>query len=506
MKLRGAPYGTLPTSTHPSSNIMETAVKSARWNLAFLLITLATTISLSSALPHQNPFSAESVTNFIRQRCGSSCYNSTAIWIYEGFLTDPTTGKIIVEVEGLELVRPLLTVTPSNNDAQSTSTLGKLSVGNLLFPRLQARGQNWDSANTILSRRLFCYRRPSSTEKGKSSLLTSIRLRPDGPLRPLSPLESIAVYDSAITYISRNDGREMVVFSEGGGNTDASADNHNDRKSHYVLGVVQSNPSEGTKQQSSTFEYTIHARKGSFADGEPTLPPVKLSHMNNEAVTISPPRSRLIHFGKSSESTGTRKYDAAQETYSYSFDENSSTSNRSVGSQGSKRRISRWPRQKPSLVKSDPSEQLQQCTVRYTRYGEAPPWYAPGRMCTLDLTGRRTLLSPTSSDETTHMDSIQADTQSLDLPPLVEWAASQCQPSFWSGWPSMQSGSNGDPSSTGRAIDLFCTKGRHSVSYDLDDENTSGMRARVGDVFGRLQSTADRLRKSLVYEFENEES
>jgi hypothetical protein len=70
----------------------------------------------------------------------------------------------------------------------------------------------------------------------------------------------------------------------------------------------------------------------------------------------------------------------------------------------------------------------------------------------------------------------------------------------------MQSGSNGDPSSTGRAIDLFCTKGRHSVSYDLDDENTSGMRARVGDVFGRLQSTADRLRKSLVYEFENEES
>jgi len=29
------------------------------------------------------------------------------------------------------------------------------------------------------------------------------------------------------------------------------------------------------------------------------------------------------------------------------------------------------------------------CAVHYTRYGEAPPFYAPGKMCTLELLGRR---------------------------------------------------------------------------------------------------------------------
>jgi hypothetical protein len=29
------------------------------------------------------------------------------------------------------------------------------------------------------------------------------------------------------------------------------------------------------------------------------------------------------------------------------------------------------------------------CSVRYTRYGECPPWYGVGKMCTLELVGHR---------------------------------------------------------------------------------------------------------------------
>jgi hypothetical protein len=32
-------------------------------------------------------------------------------------------------------------------------------------------------------------------------------------------------------------------------------------------------------------------------------------------------------------------------------------------------------------------EDSKQATIQYTCYGKAPPWYAPGRICRLDLTG-----------------------------------------------------------------------------------------------------------------------
>ncbi len=190
------------------------------------------TVPSSSSTAQSTPggsFGAGTITNFLRNRCGSTETNDNetpAIWSYEGTLSDLMTGKLIAKVEGLELVKSLPAIGPSqvsdNND--QSMFMKNLLAKDLLCPRKNSLSfaAPWDAATTVLSRRLFCYKRPSSNPNNEhqsniansnnhdkqsspyNSLLTSLRLRINGPLRHLSPFKNIAIYDSAITYISSN--------------------------------------------------------------------------------------------------------------------------------------------------------------------------------------------------------------------------------------------------------------------------------------------------------------
>ncbi|KAL9188705.1 hypothetical protein ACHAXT_007083 [Thalassiosira profunda] len=323
-----------------------------------------------------------------------------ALWSYEGSLTDPTTGRVVAEVEGLELVKALPTLEASNlpND-DGPSILGGLLAKELLRskPTKAASSPQWDAATTVLSRRLFCYRRPNSrtNEDGAStsnenqynSLLTSLRLRPDGPLRHLSPPENMAVYDSAITYLSRNGGREMAVLSEQGGRNDGTIDGTGStggRSKQYVMGSAQTE-STSDRHSSAEFDFAILAQRGTCGrSDEPKLPPFKLPSSTgdgSEEVVISPPRSRLLQFGKGDGGGGAseRKYGSVRETYRYTFDDGGAGS----GERG--KLLGLYGRIMQKMGREQPGEELSQspnCAVRYTRYGEAPPWYAPGRSCT----------------------------------------------------------------------------------------------------------------------------
>ncbi|KAL3805060.1 hypothetical protein HJC23_003288 [Cyclotella cryptica] len=482
-----------------------TKSRRTRSNYAWLLLLIAscaTDLTSSSSLPissthkslRERPFCTESIANFMQQRCGSSIgSDGIAVWAYEGCLTDPITGKVVAEVEGLELVKPLPVIAYSS-DNTTQSLLGNLAVRNLLFPRGNQVSfeRNWDSAMTILSRRLFCYRHPASG-KDNGKLLTSVRLRPDGPLRQLSSLENVAVYDSAVTYISRNEGREMVVFSErGSGIVDGGLNHHVDAiKSHVVMGSTQSNPSENHHMPLG-FDFTIHARK----ESDPSLPPMDLSN-ENEAV-ISPRRSRLIQFGKSSESESGRKYDSVRETYSYSFDNpNEDKNRRGTDEHGVlnwvQNKLTSKSKARHSTTKDSSQETFPRCTVRYTRYGEAPPWYAPGRMCTLELKGERIVLSQSMpySVETDVANEVSSDNISKYLPPLVRSAARKCRPSFWSGWP--------EEMSCDRAVRSFCTDCQDSVIYDALDEQQTHRLTRAHDALAKLQRAAERMKKSVIH-------
>jgi len=429
---------------------------------------------IESSPTSSGPFSADTIANFLRHRCGSTdATTSPALWSYEGTLTDPMTGRVVAEVEGLELVKSLPMVEHSqHSDNQRSMMLENLSAKELLLPQSTSkRNPPWDAATTVLSRRLFCYRRPSSSHPKNyqdpnvtsspsnsaktnqpfspyNSLLTSLHLRPDGPLRHLSPLENMAMYDSAITYISRNKGREMVVYSERGGRCGVRNEMEEDdigRRNLFIMGSAE------TKQQSSSssFDFAVRAQRGklygnSSGSNGPKLPPLKLFSQDRERsedeVVISPPRSNFFQFGKGdgNGSSSERKYGSFRETYSYLFNDNT----QEEGSEASPNKLKILGRIKDHIGKTSTAKEealppsQSQCSVRYTRYGEAPPWYAPGRSCTLELRGKRISL-PSSIDVPNGNNNGRAAnhrTLSQYLPPLPSWAATKCD--FWPGWPS----------------------------------------------------------------------
>ena len=466
----------------------------------------------------KQPFHGHVISNFLNHRCGATFKDSArpSLWTYEGTLSDPLSGKVIAEVEGLELVKQLPTMTSSSCNSRDKTLLNNLCTKNILFPKqkTQSSQPSWDTATTILSRKLFCYRRPSSmndAQNGDSesksspskSLLTSIRLRPDGPLRHLSPLENMAVYDSAITYITRNNGREMVVFTELGGGQADDIDGYdlNDGKKHYVMGSAQCG------SDATLFSFAIQALKGTLndkGDHGPMLPPLKhpSSDGSNEVV-ISPPRSRLLQFGKGDGSSADgaaaseRKYRTVRESYSYSMQGDKDTSD--VSEQTKHDNTSRFDligRLRKQKRQPNPMVEEMQipCTVKYTRYGEAPPWYAPGRMCSLELHGRRL------SDDI-------MSTIPQDLSPLLSWAASKCKPSFWSGWPAISpartSGTrdNEEHALAQQAIRLFFSN--ESRRFTLPNDHLSESEERswastAENTLGRVQSRLKRLSKSFI--------
>ncbi|KAL7437593.1 hypothetical protein ACHAXM_005719 [Skeletonema potamos] len=452
----------------------------------------------------KQPFHADVISNFLNHRCGTFNDSGPFIWTYEGTLTDPLSGKVIAEVEGLELVKQLPMMTSRSSKSSDKALLNNLCTRNILFPKGKAQS-SWDTATTVLSRKLFCYRRPSSmryasgevdsesNESPSKSLLRSLRLRPDGPLRHLSPLENMAVYDSAITYISRNHGREMVVFSELGGRPDinevGNGNDINDGKRHYVMGSAQCGRDE------SSFSFSIYAFKGTLntdIDHGPMLPPLKhpsRSDGSNEVV-MSPPRSRLLQFGKGDGSSGSNGA-SARESYSYSMQESSNDAS-DIPMQkrndnksrfdliGRLRKQERHPNPVVGRIQIP-------CTVKYTRYGEAPPWYAPGRMCTLELHGRRLADNVSTSQE---------------LTPLLSWAASNCKPSFWSGWPSISqtnTSPNKDIELAQEAVRLFSSESRRFIlPKDLRDTERETWVSAAETILSRAQSRLKRLSKSFI--------
>lgn len=467
--------------------------------------------SPSSHSSTNQPFHGDVISNFLNHRCGSTFSDSgTSIWAYEGTLTDPLSGKVIAEVEGLELAKQLPTLTSSSAKSSDKALLNNLCTRTVLFPKdgkPQSSSQpSWDTATTILSRKLYIYRRPSSMNDafGKDSeskvspsksLLTSLRLRPDGPLRHLSPLENMAVYDSAITYISRNRGREMVVFSELGGKADIDENGNGydvgeNGKKHYVMGSAQC-----CRDASSSFSFAIQALKGTLNDGDrgPMLPPLKHPSRNDGSneVVISPRRSRLLQFGKGDGGSGDngaaseQKYRSVRESYSFTtFDisEQRSDNTSKFDLIGRLRNQTRQPNPESTEIQTP-------CTVKYTRYGEAPPWYAPGRMCTLELQGRRLGTANVSTSQ--------------DLPPLLSWAASKCTPSFWSGWPAIfsQTGAsqNKENALAQQAVRLFSSESRRFIlPNDLRTTEGSSWVSAAENTLSRLQSRLKRLSNSFI--------
>jgi hypothetical protein len=306
-----------------------------------------------------------------RSRCGPT---GNAVWVYQGALYDPLDGKQIAEVHGLELVRCLA---ESTDDSATSKQRHKRRCGDLAAATAVSHpNATFDYASTVLSRRLFCYKKCSDNadttgiSNNKSSrqqpqLLTDIKLRPGSPVRKIPTDQAVAVYDTASTFVGRSAAsriREWFVHTE-----------FPDGRS--LWSKAKSPGFDSDNMNTDSLEFTVYARprsKKKLKDQTPDLTaPVETS---SSVITASPGRSALVQFGQSEAESQGRF--GVRETYHYTM-QNDKNSNGSG--------IVQWFQNR--LDKDSPDTTA--CSVRYTRYGEGPPWYGPCRMCTLELTGKR---------------------------------------------------------------------------------------------------------------------
>jgi hypothetical protein len=334
-----------------------------------LIVTLEAKKNVESIPATQTSKNGDDLRDWIRARCSDK---GVAIWVYEGALFDPLQGRRIASVEGLELVHCLTDVgesTDPDNKKRFSQKCGDLEVG----PLVAHENATFDRASVIMSRKLFCYRSPDNPRQ----LLNSIRLRPNAPLRKIPTKQAVAVYDTATTFIAR--GQELIAHTE-----------WPDRQSIWGIAtrnILKNNDDSNSKPadtSTKSFDFTIYARQKSAKKKQEQLfdltKPPRDPGSKDTAAVASPQRAKLIEFGTSS-SGGKDKF-GARESYAYTIQPMVARSSPSSGNIFQKLGLQQKQQEQPP-------ETPISCQVRYSRYGEGPPFFGPGRICSLELQGRR---------------------------------------------------------------------------------------------------------------------
>lgn len=290
--------------------------------LKFVVVHMLLNVVHVQGLP---PFSNEAIQDWLYARCGGG----SAIWTYEGNLYDPLDGRKICQVEGLELVRTL--AGPTEGFHRRSGLIGK----------------DLTNSTTILSRKFFCYKSPDETGK----LLSTIKLRPNAPTRLIPTNQVVALFDTATTVSSKQNGKELIVHTE-----------FPNGKCYWATAESSDEPRKETISGTTSFDFTVYTKK------RPTDLPDSTNEVTSEGVVVAPKRSKIIQFGVGPKLASGRF--GARETYSYTI----------TKPQQTERGWKFWVKPKVTLPT---------CSVKYTRYGEGPPWYGPGKYLTLEVNGRR---------------------------------------------------------------------------------------------------------------------
>ena len=200
-------------------------------------------------------------------------------------------------------------------------------------------------------------------------------------------------YDTATTYVSTDGGKGMQVFTEWSDGrwvqSEAKANGFQSSSIDTLANDFQ-RKTESEKEPSSkrnkeeSMDFTVFCTPTSKRQ-TPSLLMMARSKLS------SPPRSKLIQFGRDEDSEN-RKF-GARETYTYAFTcPNTRNSKLSILSSKIQQSVLNlgdsfglWDATSSTngLMGND------SCKVRYTRFGEGPVWYGPGKTCTLELWGEK---------------------------------------------------------------------------------------------------------------------
>lgn len=386
--------------------IMSYVQASFVWRLALCVLTIAcvgqhemisfvvraeTSISEKFSIPSQilSAKVPSAKSNFLQSR-----QQKQQLWLYEGALYDPLDGRKVAKVRGLELVQPL----------EDTSHLA-------IDALLNHPNATYQDSKTIWSQKIFCY----TTEKnGKTpaadtgedghqeqpqsmqeSILDSVRVRPRSPRKEVPLDQAVAVYETATTFVSRKtkNGKRNSNVNDGDDDETEVLVHSEWPNGQTMWGIArdcsqQTGESTSGSRSSTNIDFTIFAKlrnKNSplyspdlIRDDESEDNSSGTRTTKNGDIIVSPKRASLVQFGSSDGTMETKHKFGARETYSYRNIPNDATMN-------SNKRRQWFPF---SLLRSQTKMTSANPTLYYTRYGEGPPFYAPGRMCMLELRGK----------------------------------------------------------------------------------------------------------------------
>ncbi|KAG7352631.1 hypothetical protein IV203_008679 [Nitzschia inconspicua] len=282
------------------------------------------------------------------------------LWMYQGFLYDPLDGRQIAQVQGLELVRPVLNTT-------------HLAIDDVL----SAPNASYHDARTLWSQKIFCYTPTSTilTNSTGTSILRHVRLRPQSPKKRVPLNQALVAYETATSFVSTSPDSaerngELLVHSEfPNGQTVWGMADHN----------IPASKTESSRRQSSTtfsygIDFTVYTKLRSRRSPmyAPDLTSKKETSTTGDDLVIAPKRAAIIQFGSSSGTMESKHKFGARESYSY-------RNILPVQTQPWWKRFWQWNgrQNRPPAT-----------SLYYTRYGEGPPFYAPGRMCMLELSAK----------------------------------------------------------------------------------------------------------------------
>ena len=310
-----------------------------------VLVALCILLRSTSSVSPRQPIGSSLVADWVKGKCGES---GERLWRYHGSLYDPLDGRKVATVEGLEWVSLL---------RQSDTADRPIYTEVLNHPNA-----TWKNAASLWSKHLFCYTLGDGSAEN-STLLRSIRIRPYSPERPIPLEQAAAVYETASTFIETSNG-ELIVHSEW-------SSPHQTNRTISIWGSA--NVKRSIEDGSLGFSVYCKRRSPKSPFFLPNLSPKaedSAGDAGNATITVSPRRAKWVQFGMSNMDT-THKY-GARETYSLS----SSFSNKP-----SRSRHFRFPWMPTTGGRAATAHPK----LTYSRYGEGPPFYAPGRMCMLEL-------------------------------------------------------------------------------------------------------------------------
>mmetsp|Transcript_16483 Transcript_16483/g.40257 ORF Transcript_16483/g.40257 Transcript_16483/m.40257 type:complete len:421 (-) Transcript_16483:389-1651(-) len=338
-------------------------MSTSRVLLVTLNLLLVSTCIEASAVHKPNTIVADWIqTRLLTSPKSSSSsveQNTPQLWMYTGSLYDPLDGRKIANIQGLECISLWDAVT--NSSALQMESL--LNNPNATF----------DDAATLRISKVFCY---TTLDDDNPSLLRQIRVRPNSPRKTIPLDQSIALWETATTYVSRGD--QLYVHSEWPSGEHLWAQTRPSTVARQVpttsTSLSRSNSDSKENAKGSPHEFTVFTKRRS-PKSRLFLPDLtsKTSQSSNNETIVSPKRSSLIQFGSSTLETQNKF--GARETYR-------------VTSSSKKEALPPKPWWLPRLPRREQSQSLPDTRMQYTRYGEGPPFYAPGRMCMLEMEGR----------------------------------------------------------------------------------------------------------------------